>query len=93
MFIAYLSDRFQHKFLFTVVPMCACMAGMGILLNITDNRDIQYGALFLVTGGVYSAMPVVVCWFAMNLGGHRRRSIGTAWQVGFGNSKNPFTMS
>ncbi|KAL4966832.1 putative MFS transporter [Aspergillus stella-maris] len=85
MFIAYLSDRFQHKFLFTIVPMCACMAGMGILLNITDNRDIQYGALFLVTGGVYSAMPVVVCWFAMNLGGHRRRSVGTAWQVGFGN--------
>ncbi|KAL4957770.1 Peroxin-3-domain-containing protein [Aspergillus filifer] len=85
MFIAYLSDRFQHKFLFAVVPMCACMAGMGILLNITDNRDIQYGALFLVTSGVYSAMPVVVCWFAMNLGGHRRRSVGTAWQVGFGN--------
>ncbi|KAL4800960.1 Peroxin-3-domain-containing protein [Aspergillus venezuelensis] len=85
MFIAYLSDRFQHKFLFTIVPMCACMAGMGILLNITDNHDIQYGALFLVTGGVYSAMPVVVCWFAMNLGGHRRRSVGTAWQVGFGN--------
>jgi hypothetical protein len=31
-------------------------------------------------------MPVVVCWFAMNLGGHKRRSVGTAWQVGFGNS-------
>lgn len=36
-------------------------------------------------------MPVVVCWFAMNLGGHKRRSVGTAWQVGFGNSTiSPF---
>jgi len=30
-------------------------------------------------------MPIIVCWFNMNLGGHRRRSIGSAWQVGFGN--------
>ena len=30
-------------------------------------------------------MPVIVCWFNMNLGGHHRRSIGSAWQVGFGN--------
>lgn len=31
-------------------------------------------------------MPVIACWLAMNLGGHVRRSIGTAWQIGFGNS-------
>lgn len=30
-------------------------------------------------------MPVIVCWFNTNLGGHHRRSVGTAWQVGFGN--------
>lgn len=35
--------------------------------------------------GTYSAMPVIVCWFNMNLGGHHRRSVGSAWQVGFGN--------
>ena len=29
--------------------------------------------------------PIVVCWFNMNLGGHHRRSVGSAWQVGFGN--------
>ncbi|BCS20180.1 putative MFS transporter [Aspergillus puulaauensis] len=85
MCIAYLSDKFKHRFLFTIIPMLISMAGLGILMNIHNNRDVQYGALFLVTGGCYSAMPVVVCWFAMNLGGHRRRSVGTAWQVGFGN--------
>lgn len=89
MLIAYLSDKFRHRFLFTIIPMLVAMAGFGILLNIHDTAQyhVQYGALFLVTSGCYSAMPVLVCWFAMNLGGHRRRSIGTAWQIGFGNSK------
>ncbi|KAL4912500.1 putative MFS transporter [Aspergillus aurantiobrunneus] len=87
MVIAYLSDKFRHRFAFTIIPMLISMAGFGILMNVHGqaNRDVQYGALFLVTAGCYSSMPVVVCWFAMNLGGHRRRSIGTAWQVGFGN--------
>ncbi len=35
--------------------------------------------------GTYTAMPIIVCWFNMNLGGHHRRAIGTAWQIGFGN--------
>jgi hypothetical protein len=89
MVIAFVSDKLQHRLAFTIIPMLISMAGLGILLNVhgEDNTDIQYGALFLVTAGCYSAMPVVVCWFAMNLGGHRRRSVGTAWQVGFGNSE------
>jgi len=35
--------------------------------------------------GTYSALPVIVCWFNLNLGGHHRRAVGTAWQIGFGN--------
>ncbi|PTU24714.1 hypothetical protein P175DRAFT_0506310 [Aspergillus ochraceoroseus IBT 24754] len=87
MVIAWLSDRFKHRLAFALIPMLISMAGFGILLNVhgIENRGVQYGALFLVTAGCYSAMPVVVCWFTMNLGGHRRRSVGTAWQVGFGN--------
>ncbi|KAL4870495.1 hypothetical protein BDV12DRAFT_184338 [Aspergillus spectabilis] len=87
MFIAFVSDKLQHRLAFTIIPMLISMAGLGILMNVHGqaNRNVQYGALFLVTAGCYSAMPVVVCWYAMNLGGHRRRSVGTAWQVGFGN--------
>lgn len=89
MIVAFLSDKLRHRFLFTMIPMIIAMAGIGVLLNIhgKDNRNTQYGALFMLTCGCYSAMPVIVCWFAMNLGGHRRRSVGTAWQIGFGNSK------
>ncbi|KAE8147733.1 major facilitator superfamily domain-containing protein [Aspergillus avenaceus] len=87
MIIAFLSDKFRHRFAFALIPMLIAMVGFGILLNIhgESQRHVQYGALFLVTCGCYSAMPVLVCWFAMNLGGHRRRSVGTAWQIGFGN--------
>ncbi|THD00310.1 hypothetical protein EYZ11_000203 [Aspergillus tanneri] len=87
MFIATLSDKTRHRFAFTIGPMLIAMAGFGILLNVhgQSNRHVQYGALFLVASGCYSAMPVIVCWFTMNLGGHRRRNVGTAWQGGFGN--------
>lgn len=44
----------------------------------------------MVAMGCYSAMPIIVCWFNMNLGGHHRRSVGSAWQVAFGNIGGEF---
>ncbi|OJD14892.1 hypothetical protein AJ78_04808 [Emergomyces pasteurianus Ep9510] len=85
--IAYLSDRLRNRFIFTIIPICIAIAGFAILLNVhgVENRGVQYAALFLVTCGAYSAMPIIICWFSMNLGGHTRRAVGTAWQIGFGN--------
>jgi MFS family permease len=85
MLIAYFSDKFKHRFLFTIFPICVCISGFAILISVHNNRQVQYAALFLVAMGAYTAMPVIVCWFNMNLGGHHRRAVGSAWQVGFGN--------
>ncbi|WEW56628.1 High-affinity nicotinic acid transporter [Emydomyces testavorans] len=87
MCLAYISDRLQHRFLCAVIPIFMAIAGFAVLRNVhgIEKRNIQYGALFLITMGAYSAMPVIVCWYAMNLSGHKRRSIGTGWQIGFGN--------
>lgn len=87
MIIAYISDFTKHRFAFCIIPICVAIVGFAILLTHhgEETRNVQFGALFLVTMGCYSAMPVIVCWFAMNLGGHKRRSVGTAWQIGFGN--------
>ncbi|KAH7389513.1 major facilitator superfamily domain-containing protein [Phaeosphaeria sp. MPI-PUGE-AT-0046c] len=85
MTIAYFSDKLKHRFLFTILPISICVAGFAILISVHNHREVQYGALFMVACGAYSAMPVIVCWFNMNLGGHHRRAVGTAWQVGFGN--------
>jgi MFS family permease len=85
MAIAFASDIARHRFVFTIAPICVAVAGFAILLGVHDNNKVQYGGMFLVAMGAYSAMPVIVCWFNMNLGGHHRRAVGTAWQVGFGN--------
>ncbi|KAJ9642369.1 High-affinity nicotinic acid transporter [Coniosporium apollinis] len=85
MTIAWLSDKARHRFFFCIFPIAVAITGFAILLAVHNNRTVQYAALFLVAMGAYSAMPVIVCWFNMNLGGHHRRSIGSAWQVGFGN--------
>lgn len=83
--IAAFSDWFRHRALFAIVPLCLSITGFGILVSVHDNLHLEYAALFLVVMGTYGAMPIIVCWFNMNLGGHHRRSIGVAWQVGFGN--------
>ncbi|KAI9648328.1 High-affinity nicotinic acid transporter [Ciborinia camelliae] len=85
MLVATCSDFTRHRFAFTVAPIAVAMTGFAILLSVHDNTKLEYAALFLVAMGAYSAMPVIVCWFNMNLGGHHRRSVGSAWQVGFGN--------
>lgn len=85
MIIATCSDFARHRFLFTILPILVAIAGFIILLTVHHTPSLEYAGLFLVAMGAYSAMPVIVCWFNMNLGGHHRRSIGSAWQVGFGN--------
>lgn len=85
MCVALISDKTRHRFGFAVLAICIAIVGFGILIAVHDNRPLQYAALFLVATGAYTAMPIIVCWFNMNLGGHHRRSVGSAWQVGFGN--------
>ncbi|KAL6250805.1 High-affinity nicotinic acid transporter [Rhinocladiella similis] len=85
MLVAVFSDRLRHRFLFSILPICIAIAGFAILMNVHHNTHTEYAALFLITSGTYSAMPIIVCWFTMNLGGHHRRSVGSAWQIGAGN--------
>lgn len=85
MMVAFISDKMRHRFLFAILAICVAIAGFAILISVHNNTSVQYFGLFLVASGAYTAMPIIVCWFNMNLGGHHRRSIGSAWQVGFGN--------
>lgn len=85
MLIAFASDKTRHRFGFALFALAITIAGFAILISVHNNTQVQYAALFLVAMGAYTAMPIIVCWFNMNLGGHHRRSVGSAWQVGFGN--------
>lgn len=94
MVIAFFSDKTKHRFAFTLIPIFMAMTGFAILLLVEKKQHLHYAALFLVAMGTYSALPVIVCWFNMNLGGHHRRSVGSAWQIGFGNiGGSVFTLS
>ena len=67
MLVAFASDKTRHRFAFTLIPICVSITGFALLLTNYGNRKVEYAALFLVTMGTYSAMPVIVCWFNMNL--------------------------
>ncbi|KAI0448009.1 major facilitator superfamily domain-containing protein [Xylaria telfairii] len=83
--VAAFSDWTRHRAFFAIAPLAITIAGFGVLLSIHTNTTVEYAVLHLVTIGTYGVLPIIVCWFQMNLGGHHRRSIGSAWQIGFGN--------
>ncbi|KAF2864011.1 MFS general substrate transporter [Piedraia hortae CBS 480.64] len=85
MTVAALSDKVKMRMPFALFCTTLALIGFCILVSVHDNIDLQYGALFLVTCGSYSSMPLLICWFTMNLGGHHRRSVGTAWMISVGN--------
>lgn len=68
MLTATLSDAARHRMGFALFSICVAIAGFGIAMTVHDNTSLQYGCLFLVTSGTYTAMPIIVCWFNMNLG-------------------------
>jgi len=82
---AIMSDYFAHRFIFAFIPTLIAIIGFVILLVPTLRTSVYYGALFLAAAGAYTAMPVIICWYNTNLGGHHKRSVGSAWQIGFGN--------
>ncbi|KAI1131533.1 MFS general substrate transporter [Nemania abortiva] len=82
---AVLSDWTRNRAFFAIAPLAITISAIGVLLSVHTNTTVEYAVLHLFTIGTYGVLPIVVCWFQMNLGGHHRRAIGTAWQVGFGN--------
>ena len=66
MLIATLSDLAKHRFLFVLIPLFVAISGFSVLLGTKGDYHVKYGALFLAVSGVYSTMPVIVCWFNSN---------------------------
>ncbi|KAI4232870.1 MAG: hypothetical protein L6R40_007274 [Gallowayella cf. fulva] len=83
--MAYLSDRTGLRFPFVGFGLGLVIAGLAILLEVHNFFPAQYAGLCLVAMGAFSAGPIIVCWYVMSLEGHVNRSIGTAWQISFGN--------
>jgi hypothetical protein len=83
---AILSDRMKHRFGFILTGCFVATIGYSILLAMDHVAvGVRYFAVFAVVGGGYIAQPIVLGWLSNNLGGHYKRGVGTAMQVGFGN--------
>ena len=82
---AFVSDRVKHRFGFVIMGMLISIIGTATLLSTSFHRvHLQYGMMFMFIMGIYAALPTIVCWFNMNLGGHHRRAVGGAWLIGIG---------
>lgn len=83
--VACFSDYFVHRLAFGVFACLVAAAGYIMVIVDSASTQVKYGGLFLIACGTYTAMPVLICWFALNFNGHIRKSVGTAFIIGFGN--------
>jgi hypothetical protein len=83
---ALLSDHLRHRFAFIITGCLVATIGYSILLAMHDvPTGVRYFAVYLIVGGGYIAQPITLVWLNNNLGGHYKRGVGAAMQVGLGN--------
>lgn len=83
--LAFISDKTGKRLPFALLASAIAVAGLAMILAEGSSYHVKYGGCFLAAMGLYTAMPQIVCWFALNFAGHLRKGVGTAFIVGFGN--------
>jgi len=84
--VAYLSDRYKHRYGFIILGCVLATVGCGMLLGQAGlSREAKYGALFFTSVGGYIATPMGLAWLANNVCGHWKRAFSAAIQVTIGN--------
>lgn len=84
---AFASDKLKHRYTFVAVGATVEAIGFLILLlqKHVDHVGVKYFALFMLSVGNYSMMPIIVVWLLNNMGGHYKRAMGVAIQISVGN--------
>ena len=92
--LAILSDYTNKRVPYVLFGSVTLIAGLAVLMTNHTNFSVRYAGICLVCMGAYGAAPMIVCWYLMNLQGHKQRSIGSGWMISFGNTGGilaPFT--
>ncbi|KAI9168067.1 transporter [Paramyrothecium foliicola] len=84
--LAYLSSRTNTRMPYVLFSAVVLIIGLSILMTTRGNFSAQYAGICLVCMGAFGAGSIVVCWYLMNLEGHKQRSIGSGWMISFGNT-------
>ena len=83
---ALLTDRLRHRYAFAMLGVVTASIGYIILLaQGSVSVGTRYFAVYLVMAGGYITQPITLVWLSNNMGGHYKRSINAAMQIGFGN--------
>lgn len=84
--VAWATDRFKHRYSFIMAGCSVGIIGYAILLNLVRVPvGVRYMAAFFITTGGFMAQPVTIAWLSNQMGGHYKRAVGSAFQIGFGN--------
>lgn len=82
--LAFISDYYKHRTSFAVFAALVAVAGLSMILG-SETATVRYGGCFLTAMGLYTCMPILICWMSLNFTGHTRKSVATAFVIGFGN--------
>ena len=84
---AIVTDRLRHRYSFSMAGVVVATVGYVLLLaQKSVPVSVRYLAVYLITTGAYITQPVVIVWLNNTMGGHYKRAIAVAMQVGLGNS-------
>ena len=82
--LATVSDYTKIRLPFALIASATAVAGLSMVYG-CDSSNARYAGCFLTAMGLYSTMPILICWMSLNFAGHTRKSVGTATVIGFGN--------
>ncbi|KJZ71243.1 hypothetical protein HIM_09386 [Hirsutella minnesotensis 3608] len=84
--LAYASDRTGLRLPYQLLSSALMIGGLAVLMTTHGRFSAQYAGICLICVGAFSAAPTVICWYLMNLDGHKQRSIGSGWMISIGNT-------
>ncbi|KAI0455441.1 MFS general substrate transporter [Xylaria acuta] len=84
--IAWLSDRYRHRYGFIILCCVFTTVGYALLLHPDGlSRDAKYTALFLLAMGGCAMPSLSVAWLSNNVSGHWKRAFSAGIQITIGN--------
>ncbi|GMM33512.1 hypothetical protein DASC09_008370 [Saccharomycopsis crataegensis] len=82
---AHISDFIGKKYPVILGNLLIAMVGSILIFAPSDSESAtRYAGCFLVALGGYAALPMILCWSTLNVGGHVRKSMVTSLQISFG---------
>ncbi|EEH37164.2 high-affinity nicotinic acid transporter [Paracoccidioides lutzii Pb01] len=84
---AFTDVKIYMGFAFTMLGCIITTVGYIILLcQQSVSPGVCYFAVLTISAGAFMAHPITIAWLNNNVGGHYKRGISAAMQIGLGNS-------